>query len=286
MAHATSPATQSADLPTIIIDPSAYEPERPLEAHSLHDNLRRLTRVTLAATLVGTATIGIAHVLEVDSLLSSKLVSALTTAPAAQANDNAEAPVSVAEHDAVPAPTSATLAALAPAQFDAFSAGTPARFDGAPDAPPAAPAEALSREEVAAEATTAATAAAPGLPQTRPGTGVALAKVVSKPASLQDEVRNARRLLALNRLEEAEAAYRKVLALNDGEHAALTGIARVQLARGQLDDALASALRAVDKAPEVASVHLTLGDVLRSRGDKAAAQAEYDQAAQLKSAEL
>jgi tetratricopeptide (TPR) repeat protein len=285
MAQAASPATKSAELPTIIIDPSAYEPERTDPSQPVHDHFSRLTRVTLAVTLVGGATFGIARVLELDSLLSSATVAALTASVSGQANDNAPSRSAAEDQGFAPAQLRAVLPAAAAINFaEALpTAADPIRFD---EAPPAPADERVEPELPATEDVASAVAeAAPAAPnKVRPAPVVPLPKTTTK-ATVEDDVRNARRLLALNRFEEAETAYRNVLAVNARELAALTGIARVQLARGQLDDALASALRAVYEAPEVASAHLTLGDVLRTRGDKVAAQAHYDQATRIAASE-
>jgi tetratricopeptide (TPR) repeat protein len=88
-------------------------------------------------------------------------------------------------------------------------------------------------------------------------------------------------LLATNRLEEAAAAYRRVLAVREHEPAALSGLARVQLARGQLDEARALAQLAVAVAPDQAGAHLALGDVLRAQGARAPAELQYELAARL-----
>jgi tetratricopeptide (TPR) repeat protein len=289
MAQAPSPATKSTDLPTIIIDPSAYEPDRPQSTETLYDNFIRLTRVTLAAMAVGAATFGIAHLLEADSLLPEAWVSALTTAPPRSADKSEAREQSKTNDEAVqaaaPAPAPVQASAQAPQEAteqiaEPATAPAEAAASALPAAEPSAPVLGASTEPSAA---TPALASAP-VNQARPTASNALAKALNKTANVQDEIRNARRLLAMNQLEQAEAAYRGALALNEREPAALTGLARVQLARGELDDALASALRAVEKAPDFASAQLTLGDVLRARGDKTGAQAHYDQAAQDKPA--
>lgn len=279
MAQAPSPATKDSDLPTIIIDPLAYVPERPSQRARVYDNFLRLTRVTIAVGAVGAATFGVAQLLPSDSLLQSEPVSALTSTFSDHANERVKSPSSpVAEAIAAAAPVAQ------PAQAEAPSA------EMLPAEAPQAPEPALAEAPIALENPTPARAApAPvaRVPQAKlvsaPSQAEegALPKPVKKEMNVDDEVRNARRLLALNRLEQAEAAYRRVLLVNASEPAAVTGLARVQLARGELDDALASAKRAVATAPGLASAQLTLGDVLRARGDKVAAQAHYDQAAQL-----
>jgi tetratricopeptide (TPR) repeat protein len=308
MAQAPSPATKSADLPTIIIDPSAYEPEHPVRSHTVYDSVLRLTRVTLAVAAVGGATFAFAQMLDVDSLLSSPQVSALTSVFAKPANKNSESrsapaseqgPVSAPALQELPARETALLGdtlapetALAddrlaleePTAVDDGLAHAVAPADEGPEAspPPVQKPVAIkvrAAEGIAATATPAARLPASQAPSTA---GATLTKPVQKTTDIQEEIRNARRLLATNRLEQAEAAYRNVLALNDSEPTALLGLARVQLARGQTDEALLSATRAIDKAPAGASAYLTLGDILRARGDKQAAQLQYDRAAELK----
>jgi tetratricopeptide (TPR) repeat protein len=296
MAQAPSPATKSTDLPTIIIDPSAYEPDRPPQTQTLYDNFIRLTRVTLAATAVGTATFGVAHVLDADSLLPSRWVSILTTALPREADAiDAHGSARAQSRAQSEAEDRTAEAAARPPELVQPSAKAPEETPDAPEALAVEPAaSALPAAEplapvLAASADSRATAALPAasdvsLARPTTTTNSAPIKPGNKTASVQEEIRNARRLLANNRLEQAEAAYRGVLTLNEREPAALTGLARVQLARGELDDALASALNAVEKAPGLASAQLTLGDVLRARGDKTGAQAHYDQAAQTKPA--
>jgi predicted negative regulator of RcsB-dependent stress response len=308
MAEAPSPAPTKAELPTIIIDPSIYEPEHPDRPQTLYDNFIRLTRVTLAVTAVGGATFGVAHMLEVDSLLPRVQVASLTDAVARLTAEPAELTAGPARAEAsapvraIPEPPTPTPSV----QEIASEHGSAPRLPGAelpstpvPGAQPAA-AETVEAREPALEQkieargavreqnSLALTARAPApvnaqpieASQARPSVPFLPDKVLKKEASVQGELRNARRLLALNQLEAAEAAYRRVLAENEAEQAALTGLARVQLALGQLDLALASAKRAVDEAPEAASARLALADILRARGDKKGAQAHYDLAAQ------
>jgi tetratricopeptide (TPR) repeat protein len=266
MAQAPSPATQSADLPTIIIDPMLYEPEPPSQSQTAYGYLIRLTRVTLAATAVGTATLGVAYVTGLDSLLSKLQVGAATTALSGRATPKAQS------RSATLAPPVRQAVEQAPLALPTPEAPVPVE---APDADEPVAIDVLAAGPTAAALSPALARAALQARASAPVAGA------STELSVQAGVRNARRLLALNQLDQAEEAYRHVLTLSDNEPAALTGLARVLLARGQLDEAFTAAMRAVDKAPDVASGHLTLGDVLRARGDKAGAQAQYDQAAQL-----
>jgi len=279
MAEAPSPATTKPELPTIIIDPSIYEPEHPDRPQALYDNFIRLTRVTLAVTAVGGATFGLAHMLELDSLLPRAQVASLTDAlpgltaePAkittAPAHAQTSAAARIIREPPAPTPSIHEMASEHPTAPQLPSVELPSTPEPAP-----------------AETSVVLTARAPApvnvelneVSQARPSVPIL---AIKKEPSFQGELRNARRLLALNQLEAAEAAYRRVLAENEAEQAALTGLARVQLALGQLDLALASAKRAVNEAPEAASARLALGDILRARGDRKAAQAHYDLAAQ------
>jgi hypothetical protein len=306
MAEAPSPAPTKPELPTIIIDPSIYEPESADRPQTLYDNFIRLTRVTLAVTAVGGATFGVAHMLELDSLLPRAQVASLTDAlarltaepaelTAGPAHAEASAPALVIPEPPAPAPSVQEIASEHASAPPLPNAELPSR--PAPGAPPAATETVEARGPASerniearqpAQDSLALTARAPApvnappneVSQTRPSVPFLPDKPLKKEPSVQGELRNARRLLALNQLEAAEAAYRRVLAENEAEQAALTGLARVQLALGQLDLALASARRAVDEAPEAASARLALADILRARGDKKGAQAHYDLAAQ------
>ncbi len=86
---------------------------------------------------------------------------------------------------------------------------------------------------------------------------------------------SARRSLKKYKLDEAEAAYRSVLRGRTGHPGALAGMARVAMARGDLDGALRLAKLAVAAAPSHAVYHLTLAEVLRLRSESAAAEAEF-----------
>jgi tetratricopeptide (TPR) repeat protein len=72
---------------------------------------------------------------------------------------------------------------------------------------------------------------------------------------------------------EAEASLTRSSSLTS-----LCARAHVRLLRGALDDALADARRAIERAPTLAMAHATLGDVLLARGDRKAALASYRRA--------
>lgn len=301
MAQVPSPETKSPELPSIIIDPMLYEPElhstllastpAVTSTPAVSGSFARLTRVTIAVAAVGAATYGISQMRDVDSILPRAQVSALTSLFTGGSSVQADEPTAqVAALEPEPAPVAQEAPAVAPVpdQDPLAAAAALPMIEPKPleQAEPSAPEPAIEAPiarapaavkpvapKLAAAATTASDTAPPLAATTKPA---------DKTAAIEDDVRNARRLLALNRLDQAEAAYRKVLSQKGGEPSALTGLARVQLARGQLDDALTSAMRAVAEAPQTAGTHLTLGDVLRARGDKSGAQAHYDQASALK----
>ncbi|HEX6245456.1 MAG TPA: tetratricopeptide repeat protein [Polyangiales bacterium] len=292
MTQAPSQASEATQLPTIIIDPSLYEADAPLPKPSARGGIGRLARVTLLTGAVGGATVGLAHLLIGDSFLQDLRVAALTklVGPA----DNDAALHDLRAHDrsaglAQPAkraaaiesePTEAASAKQAQTAMDEAAGDTPP-LEAAPDtplpaltAPPAAvPASAPLREQVEP------LAARPAEPAKRAVVAVARPVVGAPRVDIEASIRSARRLQALNQLEEAETAYQAVLAQSAGQSAALVGLARIKLSRGQLDAALDFAQRAAREAPDLANVHLTLGDVLRARGDKEGAELEYALAA-------
>lgn len=105
--------------------------------------------------------------------------------------------------------------------------------------------------------------------------------VASAAESLHDALRSGRRALNQQKLDQAEAAYQSVLVDRKRHPGALAGMARVSMARGDLDEALRFAQLAVESAPSHAVYHLTLADVLRARAETAAADLEYEMAARL-----
>lgn len=279
MAQSPSPDSKASDLPTIIIDPSAYQPERLPLWQSIAPSVRRLSRVMLFATGVGGVTIGISQVAELDSLSLRDHVVALTTRFSPPFKERSAKQVGALSVETIAAPV--LVAARVDPVPDVPQVVAPSAVAEPAGVLPESPvAEPLAAEPLAAEPVSAAPAAPVSVAQAVPVAPVAVAKpIVKHPLDIQEAVRNARRMLATNRLEEAEAAYRKVLAVSDNQPAALVGLARIQLGRGQLDEALAFAQRAAAEAPDQASSHLALGDVLRARGDQAAAQAQYAHAA-------
>jgi len=98
---------------------------------------------------------------------------------------------------------------------------------------------------------------------------------------LHERLRRGSRFLHQRRLDEADAAYAEVLAARASHPGALSGRARVQLARGELDRALKLAQQSVRSAPSHAVYRLTLADILRACGEPAAADEELAVAARL-----
>jgi len=82
--------------------------------------------------------------------------------------------------------------------------------------------------------------------------------------------------------EEAEAAYRRVLASEPGHVGALNLLAQLHFKRGDLDAAAALLRRAQQAAPGEADTHYNLGLVLRAQGQTHAAAAAYREAIRLR----
>lgn len=285
MTQAPPSASESAQLPTIIIDPSLYEADAPQPKQTPSAALGRLARVTLLTSAVGGVTVGFAHLLWSDSFSHDVGVAPLTKM-LTQADHHA---ASQLRSDESP---SASLAkpvkSAAPAQPSAEAAPSPE----APARPVAAVPDPLASSTLVAPESGLAAAVHASVPAPAPqqpelviaqplaGSKRPLGASVTQSAKsarldLETSIRNARRLQALNQFEEAEAAYLAVLAQSAEQSAALIGLARINLARGQLDAALDFARRAALQTPDQPNIHLTLGDILRARGDQQGAQAEF-----------
>lgn len=240
-----APNTNFADEPSIIIDPCVYVPvpEQRWLLQTVCETFIDVTRVLVAVTLSGSAAFSIAHVLmERHFALEG---------PAATR-------VQVRMESAVPARSTppASVAGGGGVAMDL-------NFASAPPASCGAQASALCTQAAA----------------TTPAPVAARAKLARPAVDVAAGVRTARRMLALNRLDEAEAAYRKVLVVDEHQPAALTGLARIHLARGALDDALVLAQRAVELAPDQAGGQLALGDALRAKGVRPEGDAQAELAA-------
>jgi predicted Zn-dependent protease len=99
--------------------------------------------------------------------------------------------------------------------------------------------------------------------------------------TLSETLRAAIRHLGQRHFEEAEEGFRAVLAERPRHPGALSGMSRLELSRGRLDEALALARRAVSAAPGQPHYHVVLAEVLGAMGEPAAADLEYGEAAKL-----
>ena len=87
--------------------------------------------------------------------------------------------------------------------------------------------------------------------------------------------------LALERHTEAERGFRRALALQPRSPRALVGLARVQLARGEMAAAAQTALDALALNQRLPQAHLSLGQALLALGERAAARTAVEAAARL-----
>lgn len=270
-------------LPTIIIDPSAYEADSPAPSQSVHGRFGRLGRVTLVTGAVCVATFGVAQLLGGDSVSQRNPVADLTDGRVRAARQKSSATL---ERPVTTPPANASAASIARPAADAVLTPAAQRQPDAPE-PATRPSAALPSADLtedsaqlgqASQATEAALRPTNTNDAQAPGKRLAAAprRAVARAVfDLDLHVREARRLHGANQLDEAETAYQDVLAHDASESAALIGLARIKLARGQLDAALGFAQRAVTQQPTHSAAHLALADVLRARGDAAGAQAEY-----------
>lgn len=243
-----APHTNFADEPSIIIDPSLYVPERQRWLlQTVCETFIDVTRVLVALTFSGTVAFTGAQLL-MDHQFGLEQAAAV----------RALVPFERVARAAAPAPRAADARRVA-MDLKLPSAPPPVEVPCGPSGPEAA---ALCRP---------AEAAPP-----EPAPPAQKAKSARPAVDIAAGVRTARRMLALNRLDEAEAAYRKVLVVDEHEPAALTGLARVHLARGAIDEALILAQRAVEIAPDQASGQLALGDALRAKGVRPAPEARLE----------
>jgi predicted O-linked N-acetylglucosamine transferase (SPINDLY family) len=94
-------------------------------------------------------------------------------------------------------------------------------------------------------------------------------------------LRLAEALRAMGQMQDAEAAYRRVLEINPRRESALLGLAGLLLMRGDGAAARDLLLRCRDIAPHRADVCDTLGIALQAMGDAASAEAAFAQAQEL-----
>ena len=80
------------------------------------------------------------------------------------------------------------------------------------------------------------------------------------------------------RAEDAQDAYRAILARQPGQRDALHGLGVLSGGRGALDEAQSLVSRAIDARPGAAAYHNSLGNILQRRGAHAAAESAFRRA--------
>lgn len=88
-------------------------------------------------------------------------------------------------------------------------------------------------------------------------------------------------LLSLDRIQEAETHYAKALEISPEVDAAVAGLARIEIRRGQLDAAEKRLKERLAVHPLNAELRYLVGEACEKRGDKESALAAYKRAAQL-----
>lgn len=83
------------------------------------------------------------------------------------------------------------------------------------------------------------------------------------------------------RTDAAEDTYRRLLILDTGNVPALNNLSILMLVRGEVDEAVSLARKAVDAAPELAMVHDSLGQALLRQGEPQAAADAFERAVEL-----
>lgn len=119
-------------------------------------------------------------------------------------------------------------------------------------------------------------------PDSAPLEPARVARDAHKSRRLKQHLADGQRLLRHDQLENAELAFRQALALRRNHPQALAGLARLYLAKGDIDRAREFAQAAVDRAPHQAPYRVVLGDVLSVASDPQGAEAEYRLATRLK----
>jgi tetratricopeptide (TPR) repeat protein len=260
MARTPPQYAQLMDEPTIIVDPSLYLPPPRTALGLIRDVAFGTARGVVVAMLAGATVFSVAHVLKYQTLthglhdhhaeaveLGVRAAHAAPELASAVASDLSFTAKAAAQEPAQPA---ATPVPVVVHQADALAVELlEERLDAKVQAPVVEPLPVVER---------------------------------ISPEDLMSRVRDGRRAFNNRRYEEAERAFRSVLDQRSGHPAALAGLAKVSMIRGQLDQAQQFAERAVQSAPYQASYHLVLGDVLRASGNSAGAQTEYDLAGQLR----
>jgi tetratricopeptide (TPR) repeat protein len=103
-----------------------------------------------------------------------------------------------------------------------------------------------------------------------------------EPATLDDLAARAHQALGAGRLPEAEAVYRKIVALWPGIAAAHNNLGIILAQQGKLDEALAQFERAVALEPNFAEAHNNLGNVLQAQSKRDQAALEFERAIALR----
>jgi tetratricopeptide (TPR) repeat protein len=261
MARTPPQYAQLMDEPTIIVDPSLYLPPPRTALGLIRDVAFGTARGVVVAMLAGATIFSVAHVLKYQTLTHGL-------------HDHHAEAVELGVRAAKAAP------ALASAVAGDLSFTAKAAAQEAPPEPAVTPVPVVVHhaDAVAVELLEERLDARAQAPVVEPLPVVERASA----EDLMARVRDGRRALNNRRYDEAERAFRSVLEQRSGHPAALAGLAKVSMSRGQLDQAQQFAERAVQSAPYQASYHLVLGDVLRASGNSAGAQTEYDLAGQLR----
>ncbi|MGI9265194.1 MAG: tetratricopeptide repeat protein, partial [Gammaproteobacteria bacterium] len=92
------------------------------------------------------------------------------------------------------------------------------------------------------------------------------------------QVRTGRVLLELDRVDEAEAAFKAALQRDNGMAAAFAGLGQVEFARGNYPQAIERYEHALSIQPEATQLHYRLGLTYRAMGDTEKAKAELAKA--------
>jgi predicted Zn-dependent protease len=253
MARTPPQYAQLLDEPSIIVDPTMFLPPPRTPAGIARDVCFGLARGLVIALLAGATVFSVAHVLKHQTLTHGLAQGREDTLIVRVQTAHAE---ELAVHEA-PRPQAHAME---------FTSSVAPSLGLERASSPLAAAPELLEERLDQRA---AAIAAPE----------ANSKVVVP--DLMSEVRAGRRFLKARRFDEAEATFRAVLEQRSTQPAALSGLARVELARGHLEDALHYAERAVRAAPYQGAYHLVLGDALKANGDVTNSQTEYALAKEL-----
>ena len=107
-------------------------------------------------------------------------------------------------------------------------------------------------------------------------TAYAAADTASVGVQLDQRIRDARGALENGKLNQANAAFRQILAQHPRNSSAISGLGWTLHALGRTDDAAEEFRRAIDINPEEGDAYIGLGTVLRRLGDERGAYDAYD----------